>query len=358
MKTQQEAQKREKLKREKPKAYEKVLKFDEKIKRGESITILQFQFDYRCNFNCTHCSISNRTNPNRKELDVKDVANIAVQADELGLARWVLTGGEPLVSPKLAPFIQAIDPSKWYISCDSNGWLLDRDRAIALKTLGIDRIQLSIDGLEAHEHDEFRRQVGSHFRCMKAIDATLQAGLDIFIQTVVTKQRLYSTEFKKFLDYFTNRDIDVFVTFAKPVGNYEGHFESMINEDDLNHFRDMEDQYLVFSHLTPAFGMDLGCPAVKGITTITPYGDVLGCQYTPISIGNLFNESLKDILERGATIKWYGEYLPTCPPVMDKYFIERTYGKQFPIPWNEFFTQEEFIKRNGTSVRQKQYIAK
>ena len=343
MRAQQEDQKREKLKREKPKAYEKVCKFDEKIKRGESITILQFQFDYRCNFNCVHCSIANRSNSKRKELQVEDVANIAKQADELGLARWVFTGGEPLISPKLEPFIQAIDPTKWYISCDSNGWFLDQDRAIALKKMGIDRIQLSIDGLGAIEHDEFRKKSGSHYRCMKAVDATLQAGLDIFIQTVVTKQRLHSTEFKKFLEYFTNRDIDVFVSFAKPVGNFEGSFESMIDGEGLNYFRDIEKQYRVFSHLTPAFGMELGCPAVKGITTITPYGDVLGCQYTPISIGNLFMESLKDIIERGATIKWYGEYLPTCPLAMDRIFVERTYGKQFPILWTEFFTQEEFI---------------
>ena len=344
MRAQQEIQKREKLKREKPEAYEKVCKFDERIKRGESITILQFQFDYRCNFNCSHCSISNRVNPKRKELQVEDVANIAQQADDLGLARWVFTGGEPLISPKLSPFVQAIDPAKWYISCDSNGWSLDQDRAIALKKLEVDRIQLSIDGLEAPEHDEFRRQTGSHSRCMRAVDATLQAGLDLFIQTVVTKQRLYSTEFKKFLDYFTNRDIDVFVSFAKPVGNYEEHFEGMIDEEALDYFRNMEKHYRVFSHLTPAFGMDLGCPAVKGITTITPYGDVLGCQYAPISIGNLFDEPLKDILERGASISWYGEYLATCPPAMDRKFIERTYGKPFPIPWTEFFTKEEFIK--------------
>jgi MoaA/NifB/PqqE/SkfB family radical SAM enzyme len=344
MRTQQEAIKREKLKHEKPEAYAKVIQFKEKIERGESITILQFQFDYRCNFRCSHCSVSNRTNPNRRELQVEDVAHIAKQADELGLARWVFTGGEPLMSPKLAPFLKALDPTKWYINCDTNGWLLDQDRAIELKRSGVDRIQLSIDGLDASQHDEFRKKRGSHARCMKAVDATLQAGMDVFIQTVVTKQRLHSSEFKQFLDYFTNRDIDVFVTFAKPVGSFEGHFEGMIDQNDLDYFRDMENLYRVFSHLTPAFGMDLGCPAVKGITTITAYGDVLGCQYTPISIGNLFTEPLKDILERGATIKQYGEYSPICPPVMDRTFIERTYGKQFPIPWNEFFRQEEFIK--------------
>ncbi len=342
----QEGKKREKLKIAKPKAYEKVCKFEEKIKRGESITILQFQFDYRCNFVCKHCSIIHRMDRKRKELSVEDVARIANQADELGLARWVLTGGEPLVSQKLESFVKAIDPSRWYISCDTNGWFLDHGRALKLRDMGIDRVQLSIDGLEAKEHDEFRKKPGSHERCMKAVDATLDAGLDLFIQTVVTKERLHSEEFKKFLAYFSDRNIDVFTTFAKPVGAYMGNFDDMINQEDLDFFKGLQENYRVFSHLTPAFGMALGCPAVKGITTISEYGDVLGCQYTPISIGNLLEESLSDILKRGASIKWYGEYMQTCPPAMDPEYIKRTYEfkEKFPIPWNEFFKPEEFVE--------------
>ena len=339
-----EEQKREKLKKEKPLAYEKVCKFAEKVKRGESIAIIQFQFDYKCNFRCTHCSISDRSDPKRKPLQVEEVADIAKQADELGLARWVLTGGEPLVSAKLEPFVQAIDPAKWYISCDSNGWLLDQKRAIALKKTGIDRIQLSIDGLGAAQHDEFRKMKGSHARCMAAIDVTQAAGLDLFIQTVVTKERLHSKEFTDFITYFTGRNIDVFVTFAKPVGSFKGCFSGMINQADLDYFKGLQQHYRVFSHLTSAFGMSLGCPAVKGIITITEYGDVLGCQYTNISLGNLREESFKDILKRGASIKWYKEHLNTCPPAMDEEFIKRTYSNKFPLPWNEFFKEDEIIK--------------
>ena len=54
---QAELNKRDSLKREKPYVYEKILKFDEKIKRGESIAIIQFQYNYQCNFRCEHCSV-------------------------------------------------------------------------------------------------------------------------------------------------------------------------------------------------------------------------------------------------------------------------------------------------------------
>jgi hypothetical protein len=38
-----EIEKRNLLKKEKPYVYEKIMKFDEKVKKGESIAILQFQ---------------------------------------------------------------------------------------------------------------------------------------------------------------------------------------------------------------------------------------------------------------------------------------------------------------------------
>lgn len=53
-----EMQKRDLLRRTKPRVYEKVMKYAEKIMKGESIAILQFQYDYRCNFSCQHCCTS------------------------------------------------------------------------------------------------------------------------------------------------------------------------------------------------------------------------------------------------------------------------------------------------------------
>ena len=63
-----------------------------------------------------------------------------------------------------------------------------------------------------------------------------------------------------------------------------------------------------------------------------------------ISIGNLREESLKDIIKRGASIKWYSQHMATCPPAMDKDYIKRTYSDKFPIMWHEFFTDGEIIK--------------
>jgi hypothetical protein len=35
-----------------------------------------------------------------------------------------------------------INPQKFYINCDTNGWLLDEKRATHIKSIGVDRIQI------------------------------------------------------------------------------------------------------------------------------------------------------------------------------------------------------------------------
>ena len=199
----EENNKRGKLQKEKPLVYEKVMKFDEKIRKGESIAIMHIQYNYICNFRCQHCSIRRlQGKKDGRQLNPAVIKDLSKQADDLGLARFVITGGEPLVFPDLNELVAAIDPQKFYINCDTNGWFLNDKMAKHLKSIGVDRIQLSLDSLNAEEHDAFRNQKGSHERSMRAIDASLNAGLDIFINSVVTKQRLHSDEFIKFLEYF------------------------------------------------------------------------------------------------------------------------------------------------------------
>lgn len=339
--------KRNKLKITKPLVFEKVMKFDEKIRRGESIAILQFQYNYACNFSCQHCSIKGfKGGKDARQFSMADVAELARQADALGLARFVITGGEPLVFKDFDELVDAIGPKKFYINCDTNGWFLDEKRAGHLKGIGVDRIQLSIDSLDAKEHDSFRKAPGSHARAMRAVDAAQGAGLDIFVQSVVTKQRLYTDEFIRFVEYFNKKGIGVFVTYAKPVGAWEGNFDVLVDRGDLRYMEELEKKHNVFTHLTQAYGLDVGCIAVKGMISVTQYGDVLPCPYIHISIGNVFKEPLKDILQRGLNIKYFGEHVDTCLIAEDRNFIDRfivnhVYNKSLPVPSGEVFRDED-----------------
>lgn len=345
-----EMKKRESLKREKPYVYDKIMKYDEKVKRGESIAIIQFQYDYTCNFKCHHCSIDKFQGKKEGPCFTPDsVKELSRQADEMGWAHFVLTGGEPLVFPDYDEIIAAVDPQKFYISSDTNGWLLDDKRAKHLKRIGVDKIQLSLDSLDPKEHDEFRRAKGSHARALRAIDAAQNAGLNIIVQTVVWKERVRSKELIEFIEFLNGKGVGVFITYAKPVGAWEGNFDVLVDRSDMDYVKELEKKHNVFTHLTPSYGMDLGCIAVKRMVSITKYGDVMPCPYIHTSLGNFFEEPLNDIIKRGMSIKHFGKHVDTCLIAEDLGFIktyvaDRIYDKPLPVPHSEVFTEEDYIK--------------
>ena len=67
--------------------------------------------------------------------------------------------------------VEAINPDKHYVITDTNGWFLDLNRAKHIKSVGVEKVQLSLDSFIESEHDNFRNRPGSYKRVMRAIDA-------------------------------------------------------------------------------------------------------------------------------------------------------------------------------------------
>jgi len=338
MLTKQEKLNREKIKKNKPLVYDKTVKFKEKYENGESIAIIQLHYDYKCNFKCTHCSISDfknkNYNKNAKSLDLETVRRVAKEADDLGLAHFDITGGEPTLFSDMKELVEAIDPSKFYIQCDTNGWLMTKEKAEYFKSLGIDKIQLSLDSLDEEEHDSFRHKKGSYKRAIESIDIIKNAGLEMHISTVVTHSRARSEEFLEFLDFVKSKDLGVSICFPKPVGEWANKFEDLITREDIEYIDNLSKTYNVFNHLTPGYGIDAGCIAVKRMISITMYGDVLPCPWMYFSLGNVFDNSLETILKKG--MKYFEEHQKKCLVSEDLNFINKyisqTYDTNIPVP--------------------------
>ena len=189
------------LKHKKPLVYEKFQHYDEKIAKGESIAHIQIQYDTLCNMNCEHCCVPQDVfvKNTTRVMTPNDVSNIFKQADEMGLARAGVSGGEPLAFKDLDKIIDSICPENFWIQLETNGLLLNEAKAKHLSEIGIDKIQLSIDSLNEKEHDTFRRKPGSWQKAIDSIDIVKNSGMQIAINTFVTKQRLYTDEFFRIL---------------------------------------------------------------------------------------------------------------------------------------------------------------
>jgi MoaA/NifB/PqqE/SkfB family radical SAM enzyme len=297
----------EQLKASKPYVYDKVQKY--------GMRIVRLEYDYICNFHCQHCDIKEyQGKSTRRALTINDVSTLAKQADKLGFAQFVISGGEPLIYPELDKIIDAIDPDKFYITVDSNGWLLDDEFAECLKGMRVDKVQISIDSTNSVEHDAFRGKRGSYSKALSAVLYAKREGLNVLVQTVVDKKRVHSKELEQFMVAYGSV-AQVYIGYAKPVGLWKDH--EMLNQDDIDYVESLCKKYNAFSHLTPTGE----CIAMKRMINITKWGDVNPCPVMQeYSIGNIFNEPLASIVNRG--MKQFSGHIPTCPMAVEKDYIE------------------------------------
>lgn len=328
-----------KLQDKKPIVYNKILTHPDKIKNKESVALIQLQYNYMCNFKCKHCAIENFKNPTKKSLTVADVKRIADEADKMGIASICISGGEPLIFPDLLDVINAIGSQRFNISMDTNGYLLTEDKIKWLVDNGVDRIHLSIDGLE-HNHNEFRNNKNSWQRCIDALKYCKQYGLGVIINIVATKSLIDSGELINQLEFIKQFGEHASIINAKPVGAFENSDEEILGVKELNYIQSLTEKYNISTHLSKNCGYEFGCLCMKRHFSITAYGDVLPCPWIPITLGNLFEESLKKIIERGLNIKWfsYDKKHSCLSGNKDSYFYKHILPQlknrnEYPVRW-------------------------
>jgi MoaA/NifB/PqqE/SkfB family radical SAM enzyme len=321
--TSTEGKKRQDQSKARPRVHEKIQTFFRDMANGIISPILRLKINRSlCNFKCEHCceepymsrdllKTTGKIDP-RPQMSLEDYAELSRQADEYGIFRFVLTGGEAILDKGLRDLIKALDPMKHLIILDTNAWFFDKKKAQWFADNGGYKAQISLDSYVEEEHDAFRNKPGSYKRAIKAIQASKDAGLELLLSTCIVKDRVFSQEFEDFLEYCDAENVPLYVTLAKPVGSARGHDEWVCTKKDVDQLKYLEDKYNVFTHMTPSYGLPGKCITVKGINTVNHDGEIVPCPYMDLSIGNVMKMPLADILDRGLRSKWLGPYRDEC----------------------------------------------
>ena len=318
-----EGRKRQDQSKLRPRVHEKIQNFFRDMAGGVISPILRLKINRSlCNFQCEHCceepymsrDLLKKTGSidPRRQMTIEDYAELSRQADEYGIFRFVLTGGEAVLDKNLGDLIEALDPMKHLIILDTNAWFFDKKKAQWFADIGGYKAQISLDSYVEEEHDAFRKKPGSYKRVIKSIKASKDAGLELLLSTCIVKDRVFSQEFEDFLEYCDAENVPLYVTLAKPVGSARGHDEWVCTKKDVDQLKYLEDKYNVFTHMTPSYGLPGKCITVKGINTVNHDGEIVPCPYMDLSIGNVMHTPLAEILERGMMNKWLGPYRDEC----------------------------------------------
>ena len=151
------------------------------------IDYLRISVTDRCNLNCVYCGDGRCQNlPYEAILTYEEITRISGILAGMGISHVRLTGGEPLVRPKVDVLITMLKRLSGIdeISMTTNGTLLDRWSDL-LKKAGLGRVNVSVDSLKADHFKEITKG-GDLNRVLAGIEAAKKAGLNpVKINTVV-----------------------------------------------------------------------------------------------------------------------------------------------------------------------------
>ncbi len=127
---------------------------------GRPIDYLRLSLTERCNLRCKYCMPEGAKR--EAEGDVlrdEELLRVCAAALSLGITRFKLTGGEPLVRPGCVDFARSLKalPGVEQVTLTTNGLLLG-EKLDALVAAGLDGVNISLDTLDA---DKYRAITGS-----------------------------------------------------------------------------------------------------------------------------------------------------------------------------------------------------
>ena len=145
---------------------------------GREIGYLRISLTDLCNLRCVYCMPEEGICklPHKDILTLEEVAEIAGAAVELGIHKIRLTGGEPLVRRGIVELVRSLRalPGLRELTLTTNGILLP-ELAAPLRDAGLDRINISLDTLDAEKYRMLTRG-GELRKALEGIRAAEEAG--------------------------------------------------------------------------------------------------------------------------------------------------------------------------------------
>ncbi|WP_028309741.1 GTP 3',8-cyclase MoaA [Desulfitibacter alkalitolerans] len=172
---------------------------------ARNIDYLRLSVTDRCNLRCLYCMPEEGVSLKKHEeiLTLEELHLISQAAVSMGIKKIRLTGGEPLVRKGIVDLVAMIKGISGLeeLSLTTNGTLL-KSLGPALKKAGLDRINISLDTLDAQKYQQITRG-GDVNQVLDGIDVALELGLEpVKINCVL-------------VDGFNNDEIHKFVLLAE-----------------------------------------------------------------------------------------------------------------------------------------------
>jgi GTP 3',8-cyclase len=226
-------------------------------KYGRKIDYLRISVTDRCNLRCTYCMPSEGISliNHQDILRYEEIIRLTRLAYELGFRKFRITGGEPLVRKGIPSLIKSISElgDDIDLSLTTNAVLLAK-YADELKKSGLHRINISLDTLDKAKFKQISR-FDLFDDVMNGIKSAIDVGFNPIKINVVVVKNVNDDEILDFVEYATDKPIQVRFIELMPFYKSEWGVENFVSAEDIK--SQIESHY----HLTEING-DSSSPAV------------------------------------------------------------------------------------------------
>jgi radical SAM protein with 4Fe4S-binding SPASM domain len=302
-----------------------------------------YEITYRCNLRCSHCYNSHKVRTPEQEMDTVEAYKAVKTVHDFGATKLKIGGGEPLLRTDLFNIMDYARNLGLEVNFSTNG-IMVRERINEIAERGIDKVQVSIDGLKA-SHDTLRNMPGLFTIAEEAIDELQDKGIKVNIATTLTKAN--------------HSHLYELLGFCREKGAYRWKVMKYIPknpEDPLllskQEYRDSVTKLLKFKqecdkspeiiiarefdliHMPRDYN-DMECFGGKSFFSLKPDGTVTPCSYiTDIVCGNITKESIDTIWSSRKMLEFSRDYHDECVHSEKcrggckaiSYFLNKSYG--------------------------------
>jgi len=193
-------------------------------KFGRTVDYIRLSVTDRCDFRCVYCMTEDmKFLPRSQILSLEELYLVAKAFIELGVKKIRMTGGEPMVRSDVMSLIEKLGalPGLEELNLTTNGAQLDK-YAPALKAAGVNRINISIDSLDAKRFKRISR-VGNLEKVLRGIKAARSAGFDRIRLNSVIMRGYNEDEVIPLTEYALDHNIDIAFIEEMPLGQASDH---------------------------------------------------------------------------------------------------------------------------------------
>ena len=187
---------------------------------GRDVYYLRISVTDKCNLRCIYCMPEAGVKKRRHEdiISVEEITEIVKAAAACGITKVRVTGGEPLVRRGIIDICKNIAATDGIqeVCLTTNGILVPQF-AQELKSVGVNRLNISLDSLDHVTYNEITR-VGNLDEALVGVQAALETGFDAIKINTVLIGDLNDGEILDLLDLTRKYKVDLRFIEIMPVG--------------------------------------------------------------------------------------------------------------------------------------------